>query len=385
MVMMGLSFTGEAPFRTVYLHGLVRDGQGRKMSKTYGNVIDPIEVMDQFGTDALRFTLLTGSTPGNDMNLSLERIEANRNFANKIWNAARFLVSNLDGEMLTGTPACEGLSLPDRWILSQLQRLIESVNRLFDHYLYGEAGRQVYEFLWSEYADWYIEISKIALYGDDATAKSRTRQVLTYVLDQCLRLLHPFVPFVTEEIWQHIPHEGEALIVAPWPEPDKQFADEAAESAMEVLKELIRGIRNVRAEYKVEPSKRVQVVIAGGEWASLLEEHRELFIRLANVDDQTLRIAPAIEQPPEQAVTVTVNSVVAFLPLARLVNLDAERERLRRELSETVRQAARTEGLLANAAFLSNAPADVVERERDKLADLQARQATLQQRLQEFG
>src|SRR5690554_2258905 len=221
MVMMGLSFTGEAPFRTVYLHGLVRDEHGQKMSKTKDNVIDPIEVMDEYGTDALRFTLLTGSSPGSDMNLSIDRIAANRNFANKIWNAARFLVSNLNGEEPTGPPPTEGLSLPDRWILSRLNHLIANVNRLFDSYQYGEAGRQIYDFLWGEYADWYIEIAKIALYGEDQQARRRTLHVLTYVLDQCLRLLHPYVPFVTEEIWQHIPHEGEALIIAKWPEADE--------------------------------------------------------------------------------------------------------------------------------------------------------------------
>jgi valyl-tRNA synthetase len=217
MVMMGLSLTEEVPFHTVYLHGLVRDEKGQKMSKTKGNVIDPIELMDNFGTDALRFTLLTGASPGNDMKMSVEKVEGNRNFANKIWNAARFLVGNIEGDVATSAPSTEGLTLADRWILSRLHHLIENVDELFASYLYGEAGRQVYDFLWGEYADWYIEIAKTALYGGDEASKKRTLNILTYVLDTCLRLLHPFIPFVTEEIWQHIPHEGEALMIAKWP------------------------------------------------------------------------------------------------------------------------------------------------------------------------
>jgi valyl-tRNA synthetase len=355
------------------------------MSKTAGNVIDPIKVMDEYGTDALRFSLLTGSTPGNDMNLAMERIEANRNFANKIWNAARFLVSNLNGEEPTGVPPLEGLSIPDRWILSRLHRLIETVNRLFDAYLYGEAGRQVYDFLWGEYADWYIEISKIALYGDDRTAKSRTRRVLVYVLDQCLRLLHPFVPYVTEEIWQHIPHEGETLIIAQWPEEDGRFFDDEAEAALEMLQALVRGIRNVRAEYKVEPAKRIRALIVGGEQTPLLEEHRDLFARLANVDAGELHISASVEQPPEQAASVTIGGVTVFLPLAGLVDLDAERERLREELDGTAQQISRTETLLANGGFTAKAPAEVIRREQDKLADLQAQHNALRERLEKLG
>ncbi len=380
MAMMGLSFTEQAPFEVVYLHGLVRDGNGQKMSKTKGNVIDPLEVMDEYGTDALRFTLLTGSTPGNDMNLSLERVEANRNFANKIWNAARFLTGNLDGDQPTGAPLRDGLSLPDRWILSRLNRLIENVNRLFEGYQYGEAGRQIYDFVWSEYADWYIEIGKIALYGSDETAKARTRHVLTYVLDQCLRMLHPYVPFVTEEIWQHLPHEGETLMLARWPQPDAAYLDDEAESQMGLLMDLVRGIRNIRAEYKVEPSKRIDVAINAGDTAGLLDAQREIFIRLANVDGDRLDIAPMLEAP-EQAAAVTVGGVTAFLPLAGLVDIDAERQRLQKELDDVTGQVARSEQLLANQGFTGKAPAEVIQRERDKLAELQASQAALAQRL----
>jgi valyl-tRNA synthetase len=380
MVMMGMSFTGEAPFRVVYLHGLVRDGEGKKMSKSYGNVIDPIEVMDEYGTDALRFTLLTGSTPGNDMNLSIDRVEANRNFANKIWNAARFLVSNLDGEKPVGPPPREGLRLPDRWILSRLHRLIGSVNRLFDSYLYGEAGRQIYDFLWSEYADWYIEISKIALYGGSRAEQARTRHILTYVLDQCLRLLHPFVPFVTEEIWQHIPHEGEALMIARWPEADPIFLDALAEEHMGLIMDVIRGIRNIRAEYKVEPGRRVDASIEAGDWVETLETQREILIRLANIDAEKFTMAATLAGPAQSA-SATVGGVTAFLPLAGLVDLDAERARLTKELGNLAAQIARAEQLLANEGFTGNAPAEVIQRERDKLSDLRMSQAALSARL----
>ncbi len=381
MVMMGLSFTGKVPFHTVYLHGLVRDEHGNKMSKTANNVIDPIEVMDVYGTDALRFTLLTGSSPGNDMNLAVERIASNRNFANKIWNAARFLVSNLDGDEPTGQPPREGLSMPDRWILSRLHHLIRDVNRLFDTYLYGEAGRQIYEFLWGEYADWYIEISKIALYSSDEAAKSRTRHVLVYVLDQCLRMLHPFIPFVTEEIWQHIPHEGEALIIACWPEMDESFFDDEAEEHMNLLMGLIRGIRNIRAEYKVEPARRVAAAISAGGWANMLNEHRSLISRLANIEDSQLEIAAALSEEPVQAASVTVEGVIAFVPLADLVDLSAEQQRLQKELDALLAQIARCEDLLSNDSFTSKAPTAVVQRERDKLEGLRASRAALEERL----
>jgi len=382
MVMMGLAFTDEVPFRYIYLHGLVRDEHGKKMSKSYGNVIDPIETMDEYGTDALRFTLLTGSTPGNDLNLSMDRIAANRNFANKIWNAARFLVGNLQGEALTGTPARDNLALPDRWILSRLHHLIEDVNRLFENFLYGEAGRQIYEFLWGEYADWYIEISKIALYGEDQAAKSRTRHILTYVLDQCLRMLHPFVPFVTEEIWQHIPHEGPALMIAQWPEADKAFFDEQAETQMMLLMELTKGIRNCRAEYNVPPSKRITAHISAGQWTELLDQNRAMFTRLANIDDAALEIVEELSELPEQSTSVTVSGVTIYLPLAGLVDLDAERTRLRKEIETVTKQIERTENLLAGDGFVNRAPAEVVQRERDKLADLQVTRDALKDRLE---
>jgi len=382
MVMMGVSFTEEPPFKTIYLHGLVRDEHGKKMSKTAGNVIDPIEMMDKYGTDAFRFTLLSSTTPGNDMNLSESRVEGNRNFANKIWNAARFLVSNLEGEAVpTTAPSTEGLSLPDRWILSRLHHLIQSVDRLFENYLYGEAGRQVYDFLWGEYADWYIEIAKTALYGSDPEAKKRTLHILTYVLDQCLRLLHPFIPFVTEEIWQHIPHQGEALIVARWPELNEAYFDDEAEEQMAMLIDVIRAIRNIRSEYNVPPSRKIEALISAGEWMATLENQREALIRLTNMDGASLTIANSIAKPPQQAATVTSGGITVYLPLVGLVDLAAERERLQKELAGLTQQIERSEKLLNDENFTGRAPANVIQRERDKLESLRLEQSELQKRL----
>ena len=381
MVMMGLSFTEQPPFEVVYLHGLVRDAHGQKMSKTTGNAIDPIEVMDEYGTDALRFTLLTGTAPGIDMNLSMERIAANRNFANKIWNATRFLVSNLGSEQPTGNPPREGLSLPDRWILSRLHNLIGTVDRLFDNHLYAEAGRQIYEFLWSEYADWYIEIAKIALYGKDDAAKLRTLHILTYVLDQCLRMLHPYIPYVTEELWQHIPHEGEALIIAAWPVYDPGWIDEAAEEEMGLVMDLVRGIRNLRAEYKVDPARQISCQIATGGRANLFAGQRALFLRLANIDADRLTIADSMTGP-DQAASVTISGVTAYLPLTGLIDIDAERARLQNEIGNLDSVIRKSEGLLNNDGFLGNAPPEVVQRERDRLAEITASRQAIKERLE---
>lgn len=382
MAMMSLSLTNKEPFHTIYLHGLVRDENSQKMSKTKGNVIDPIEVMDQYGTDSLRFTLLTGSAPGNDMNLSLQRIESNRNFANKIWNAARFLQGNInDEEIPLSIPEYDNLSLADRWILSRFHHMLENVDRLLDSYLFGEAGRQVYDFVWSEYADWYIEISKIALYGDDEAARMRTLHILNYVLDNCLRLLHPYIPYVTEEIWQHLPHEGEALIIAPWPELKPAFFDDAAEQEMGLVIDLIRNVRNVRAEYDVEANKAIEVQIEAGEFADLLAEQAPLFSRLARVDETKFAVQATITEPPEQAAIATVSSVTIYMPLAGLIDFEAERVRIQKELEDIAARIERTEKQLANQGFVNNAPAEVVQRERDKLVDLQAEQQALTDRL----
>ena len=382
MIMQGLEMTDQIPFHTVYLHGLVRDAQGRKMSKTTGNAIDPLEMMGQYGTDALRFTLLTGSTPGNDMSLSEERIIANRNFANKIWNATRFVVSNLGAAFDAGhgTWNLSALALPDRWIISRRNRLVENVTQLMDAYQYGEAGRQIYEFLWGEYADWYIEIAKIRLYGADARAQATARRVLVSVLERTLRLLHPFMPYVTEATWQHLPHRDESLVVGPWPSAGD--VDEEAEAAMQIVMDAIRAIRNARAEYNVEPARRIVAQIAAGEKSDLFSSQRDVLVELARLDPNNLRIAQSLLDEPEQALTLVVGGVEIYLPLAGMVDLDAERARLAKELARIEDGLARSQKLLSNEGFTAKAPAEVVQKEQDKLASLQEQAEKLRGRLE---
>jgi valyl-tRNA synthetase len=381
MIMLGLEMTGEIPFEVVYLHGLIRDEQGRKMSKSLGNAIDPLEVMDQFGTDALRFTLLTGSTPGNDMKLALSRVEANRNFANKIWNAARFIIGNLEGQPLQpGGWQDSDLALPDRWIISRQHRLTAEVTQLIKDWQFGEAGRRIYDFLWGEYCDWYIEIAKSRLYGADEATRETTKQVLVYVLERTLRLLHPFMPFVTEEIWQHLPHEGEALIVAPWPQAG--VVEEQAETQMGTLVEIIRSVRNARAEYNVEAGRRIAAIIVASESSAILQSHRDMLVNLARISDESLVISAHLERKPARALALVIGGIEVYLPLAGMVDLEAEQKRLQAELAKTTAEIARVQALLSNEKFVARAPADVVERERGKIAYYHEQEAKLRARLQ---
>jgi valyl-tRNA synthetase len=283
-------------------------------------------------------------------------------------------------------PAPDDLTLADRWILSRHHRLVREVNRLMEAYQYGEAGRQINDFLWGEFCDWYIEISKLRLYADDEAAANTVRYVLVYVLERTLRLLHPFMPFVTEEIWQHLPHAdaGEALVVAPWPEPEGE-QDEVAEADMALVMDLVRAIRNARAEHDVKAGHRIAAVIAGGDQAELLRQQAPIIAALAHVDPARLQIESTLEEKPERAVALVVGAVECYLPLAGLVDIDAERARLTKELDDVAAQIARLEKLLANEGFLTKAPAHVVDGERTRLADLQERQVRLQARLDELA
>ncbi len=415
MIMQGLLFTNDIPFKTVYLHGIIRDDQGRKMSKTTGNVLDPIALLDgarpeelgdyvrqqypegipAMGADALRFTLLTGSTPGNDMNLSLQRVEGNRNFTNKIWNATRFVLSQLNGqesgvrgqETDTNLPIYQSTNLPDRWILSRLSATIADVTRLMEGFQFGEAGRQLYEFFWGEFCDWYLEISKIPLYRGDAEARARTQATLVKVLDASLRMLHPFIPYVTEETWGYLKQAAgddnwpPALIVAPWPEPLAR--DEAAEADMTLLMEIVRAVRNARAEYDVKPGQQIAAQISAGAHEALVREHADILCALARLDPTRLTIAEQLAAPAK-ALTLVTGGVTTYLPLADLVDLNAERNRLGKELAETEAQIARSQNLLAGP-FAQKAPAAVVQKERDKLAELLSRAERLRTRLAELS
>ncbi len=379
MIMLGLWFTDEAPFHTVYLHGLVRDKNGRKISKTLGNTIDPLELVDQYGADPLRFALVTSGTPGNDINLDPARVERNWRFVNKVWQMTNFVTQNLDGDLPAGAPPKEDLDLPSRWILSRLNRLVASAQRLFDIYQYGEAGRQIDDLLWGEFADWYIEIVKHSLYQGSEGEKANARRVLVHCLDTCLRLLHPFMPFVTEELWSFIPHEGEALIMARWPEADEAYIDDEAERAMTTLIELVRAIRNVRDEYKVEPARKITALVQPGSFGETIDAYRYLFARLCNVSEIKL-ISPA-DQAPEQAASVVVGDVTVYLPLADFVDMQAECDRLSKEQVKLHEQIAKSRATLGNEQFVSRAKPEVVERERTRLADLEASAAQIGERL----
>lgn len=375
MIMMGMWFTEEVPFHTVYLHGLVMDEKGEKMSKTKGNVIDPLEMVAEYGADALRFALLTAGSPGNDQNLSVTKIEYGRNFGNKLWQMARFIQSNLPGDVLVGKPETAGLDLPSRWILSRLSGLVDSVNRLYEGYQFGEAGRQMLDFAWEEFAPFYIEISKHILYGDDETAKSSSRQVLVFTLDTLLRLLHPYMPFITEEIWQHMPHEGESISLAKWPE-NLDLHDAEAEDRMGLLLDLVLQIRQARNEYNVAPGKRLTAIVAAGSYRETLEKYGYVFTRLCNIE------ALDFDRPaPSKAATLVAADVTLSLPLEELVDIEAERERLQKELDNLLRQIQTSQNKLANDGFVNGAPEMVVQRERDKLTDLQASLGIVEERL----
>ncbi len=412
MIMMGLEFTGEAPFHTVYLHGIIRDDLGRKMSKTTGNVMDPRWIMDgvtgeqlrqagtsdeiarQFpngiqamGTDALRFTLLTSGTPGNDMNLSLQRVEANRNFANKIWNITRFVLSNVpaDFDRAAFVFEPETLTLADKWILARLKQVVTDSTRLMDAYEFGQAGLLAHEFLWSDFADWYLEYAKIPLNGGSESDKQRTRALLAHTLDMALRLLHPFVPFVTEAVWQYLPKPASAppaLIIAHWPEPGLAPDAEKSLADFSHLQDLIRAIRNARSEKKVPPGKLIPATIVAGDKAHWLEAQRTTLTTLARLDGAALTIAATLAEKPatRNAIGLVVGATEVFLPLESLVNLDEERARQQKELAELDKQITKSEGLL-NSDFASKAPAAVVDKERAKLAGLKESRAKMQEQL----
>ena len=388
MVMMGVENTDEAPFRTVYLHGLIRDEQGEKMSKSKGNVISPADTIASYGTDALRFTLATGSTPGNDMKLSNQRLEASRNFANKLWNAARFVLSNLpDGEQLPLTDALRAdRPTEDRWIVSRLHRVIEAAGELLSNFQLGEAGRQLHDFLWNEYCDWYIETAKIRLRNGDASPLP----VLVHVLEQSLRLLHPYMPYVTEEIWGSLQtairwEEAApgALIVAPYPEADTARFDAAAEAEMEITIEVVRAIRNARAERSVPPARLIQAqIVAATARAAALQRQQNAIKVLARLE--SMELLPDNAPRPDKAVPLVLGSCEVYLPLLGMIDTGAEHERLMKELTQEQAEQARAEAKLSNASFVQKAPADVVAKERERLDGARERAERLQARLAEL-
>ena len=395
MIMLGMENMDEVPFKTVYLHGLVRDEHGVKMSKTTGNVIDPLKTIDEYGTDALRFALATGTTPGNDSRMSASRLQAARNFANKLWNASRYVLGNLqEANGLAGwydTPPRNHRE--DRWILGRLDQVTTEVHRLWDEFQLGEAQRVLHDFIWSEYCDWYIELAKVRLRNGD----QEPLQVLAHVLERILRLLHPFMPFITETLWQRLTatmppvtmsdkgNQPESVMLASYPTASAHPVDEAALQEVDLVTEIVRAIRNIRAEFQIEPQRRMDAKIDAGGLKPALAQEAEAIRQLARVGELEFTNGRESSLTPSQTVTLVVGSVTVSLPMTGLVDLAAERKRLEAELTDSQGQSGRLSGRLSNQDFLSKAPADVVDRERERLESLQARQARLQELLQELA
>ncbi len=365
MIFQGLEFTGERPFKDVLIHGLVRDSEGRKMSKSLGNGVDPMDVIDKYGADSLRFFLSTGSSPGNDLRFYWEKVESTWNFGNKIWNASRFALMNMDGMTADEIDLNGEKSLADEWILTRLNETIDSVTKLIDAYEFGEVGRALYNFIWDDFCDWYIEMAKLPLYGEDVGRKRTTRSVLAYVLDQTLRLLHPFMPFITEEIWQHIPHKGESITVASWPEKREDLHFEESAEEMKILTEIIRSVRNTRSEMNVPPSKPIEIQLKpyNEDVLDQLEKNRSYLDRFCN----PAPLAMGLElEAPEKAMTSILSGVEIFLPLEGLIDIEEEIKRLENEYRKWDSEVQRVQKKLSNEGFIKKAPEKVVKEERQK-------------------
>jgi len=379
MIFTSIEFMNDIPFKDVLIHGLVRDSEGRKMSKSLGNGIDPLDVIERYGADTLRFTLITGNTPGNDMRFYWERVEASRNFANKLWNAARFVQMNLGDFQPTDPPIV--LSLADRWILSRLHRRIQEITAFIEEYELGEAARALYDFIWDEFCDWYIELSKVTLYGNSSEDMIyATKYVLWYVLERVLRLLHPFMPFISEEIWQAIPHEGNTIVRAPWPEMEQRYLDAGAEDKMRVVMDVVRAIRNMRAEVGVPPTKATRVVVrpVSDERAMAVTESAKYITALGRAEP--LEIGTEMARP-KTALAAVVPSAEVYLPLEGLLDLEKELARLHKSLSEAEADLERSRVKLANPDFVRRAPEEVVEKERKRLSENQERVRRIQDRI----
>ncbi len=379
MMFSGIEQTGKAPFDTVLIHGLVRDSQGRKMSKSLGNGIDPLEIIDKYGADALRFTLATGNSPGNDMRFSDERVEASRNFANKIWNAARFILMNLSGnEKAPYIP--ENLSIEDKWIISLYNKLVRDVTESLDKFELGLAVQKLYDFIWDIFCDWYIELAKIRLNGEDKEAKETVKAVLIYVMSGTLKLLHPFMPFITEEIWQTLPHDGDTIMLSPWDKYAESRNFPAEESEMEKIMAAIKAIRNRRAEMNVPPSRKAQLFI---------ETASEDTFRTGAVFMQKLASASEVtvgkDFSLETAVSIITEDARIYIPMAELIDFEAERARLNKELAVAEKQLSQIDAKLSNENFVNKAPANVVQGQRDAAEKLRDKIAMLKDSIASLG
>ena len=367
MVFSGYEHTGKCPFHHVLIHGLVRDSQGRKMSKSLGNGIDPLEIIDQYGADALRFTLVTGNAPGNDMRFYMERVEASRNFANKIWNASRFILMNIEKAEVPEQMNPEELTGADKWILSKVNRLAQDVTVNMDKYELGIAVQKLYDFIWEEFCDWYIEMVKPRLYSEEDQTKAAALWTLKTVLTNALKLLHPYMPFITEEIFRNLTDE-ESIMISAWPEYKEEWNFTEEEAEVELIKEAVRAIRNTRSSMNVPPSKKAQVfVVSENEKVRGVFERSSLFFAtLAYASQVTVQADKT--GIGEDAVSALIPDAAVYMPFAELVDLEKELERLKKEEERLTKELARVNGMLNNEKFMSKAPQSKVDEEREKLA-----------------
>ncbi|WP_175476740.1 valine--tRNA ligase [Virgibacillus subterraneus] len=384
MIFQSKEFTDQRPFKDVLIHGLIRDADGRKMSKSLGNGVDPMDVIEQYGADSLRYFLLTGSTPGQDLRFHWEKVEATWNFANKVWNASRFSLMNMEGFTYEDVDLNGEKSLADKWILTRLNETIEQVTKNTNKYEFGEAGRHLYNFIWDELCDWYIEMAKLPLYGDDESEKRMTQSVLAYVLDQTMRMLHPYMPFITEEIWQQLPHQGDSITVAAWPEAKSEFHNETASKEMKRLVSIIKSVRNIRAEVDTPMSKQIKLLIQAENEATVseLENNRNYLERFCNPSE--LKISTKVDVP-EKAMSAVVTGAELFLPLEGLIDFDKEIKRLEKELDKWTKEVVRVQKKLSNEGFLNKAPQAVVDEEKQKEQDYLEKQAKVKARLNELN
>ena len=385
MIFSGYEQMGKAPFHTVLFHGLVRDSQGRKMSKSLGNGIDPLEVIDKYGADALRLTLITGNAPGNDMRFYWERVEASRNFANKVWNASRFIMMNLEGVELR-EPKLDELHAADKWILSRVNTLAKDATENMDKFELGIAVQKVYDFIWDEFCDWYIEIAKVRTYKKDENPESANAALWTLktVLVNALKLLHPYMPFITEEIFCTLQSDEETIMLSKWPEYKEEWNFPAEEAAIEHCKDLVKGIRNVRTQMDVPPSRKAKLFITSDDEAvrKVFEDNKEVYVNLAFTSEITVQQGKA--GIGDDAVSVVIPDAVAYLPLEDLVDFEKEKERLNKEKDKLTKELARSMGMLSNEKFLNNAKPEKVQEEKDKLAKYEQMMAQVEERLAQF-
>ncbi len=379
MIFSSLFHTGKAPFKDVLIHGLVLDAQGRKMSKSLGNGIDPLEKIASHGADSLRFMLVTGNTPGNNLRFRDERLDGSRNFANKIWNASRFVLMNLEGYE-DGAWDDDALTLHDRWILSRLNQTAAATRLNLDRYELGEAARGIYEFIWDDFCDWYVELSKNALYKGTDAERLHSQRVIVYVLRSALELLHPFMPFITEEIWQKLPHNGETIVLAPYPDFEEAFDDQDAAADMGMMIDMIKALRNLRAEMKVPLGQKAKVILAADEREKeIISENAGYLDKMAAIDE--VEFIAMNDEAPKGAAAAILGNIRIYLPLAGLIDMDKEKARLEKEMAKTEKEIARLSGKLSNEGFLAKAPAEVVEGEKVKLADAEKRLAGFKETL----